>query len=25
MADLGLVGDAKTILPLLIEALRKRI
>jgi electron transfer flavoprotein alpha subunit len=25
MADLGLVGDANTILPLLIEALRKRI
>ena len=25
MADLGLVGDANTLLPLLIEALRKRI
>ena len=25
MADLGLVGDANTLLPLLIEALRKRV
>jgi electron transfer flavoprotein alpha subunit len=25
MADLGLVGDARTLLPLLLEALRKRI
>jgi electron transfer flavoprotein alpha subunit len=25
MADLGLAGDASTLLPLLLEALRKRI